>query len=58
MDPITAWALAVGKIADMITEIARGQTPAQREKIWQWFVDDQERWRKLLRIDEQVSKKS
>lgn len=56
MDPISAWAVAVGKIADMITEIARGQTPAQREKIWQWFVEDQERWRRLLGIDEQVKK--
>lgn len=51
MDPITAWALAVGKIADMITELARGQTAEQRAQIWQWFVEDQERWRHFFKLD-------
>jgi len=51
MDPITAAFLATKAIAEMITELAKGQTPEQRAKFWEWFEHDQERWRKLLKLD-------
>ena len=53
MDPITAWAIAVGKVADMITEIVRGQPPEVRAKVWDWWIKDQERWRKFLKLDDE-----
>jgi len=51
MDPVTAWAMAVKAIAEMVTEIVKGQPPEERAKIWAWYVADQERWRKLFKID-------
>jgi len=35
----------------MVTEIVKGQTVEQRATIWAWYVADQERWRKLFKID-------
>lgn len=51
MDPINVWALAVKAIAEMVTEIVKGQSPEQKQQIWEWFIHDQERWRKLLKLD-------
>lgn len=51
MDPITAWALAVRALAEMVTEIVRGQPPEIRQQVWQWWLEDQARWRKLLNLD-------
>ena len=56
IDPATAFALAVKAIAEMITEIVRGQPAAERAKIWAWYVDDQERWRKLFGLDQPEKK--
>jgi hypothetical protein len=28
-----------------------GQTPAQREKMWDWYIQDLSFWRALLKID-------
>ncbi len=28
-----------------------GQTPEQKQKMWDWYVHDVERWRKLLKLD-------
>jgi hypothetical protein len=28
-----------------------GQTPAQREKMWEWHIETIEWWRKALKID-------
>jgi hypothetical protein len=52
MDPVTAWALAVKSIAEMITEIVRGQPPEVKNQLWAWFEKDQERWRKRLHLDD------
>jgi hypothetical protein len=35
-------------VAEMVTELARGQTAKQREAIWDWFIEDQKRWRALF----------
>ncbi len=51
MDPISAWANAVAAIAKMIAVIVDGQTPEQKAQIWQWFVEDQARWRRVFKID-------
>lgn len=52
MDPVTAFALAAKAVAEMITEIVKGQTPEQKAKIWDWWIADQTRWRKLFKIDD------
>lgn len=53
-----AWALAVKAIAEMITEIVKGQPPAEKAKIWQWYVEDQERWRRIFKLDPPPERKS
>lgn len=55
MDPITAWALAAKAIAEMITEIVRGQPVETRAQMWKWWVEDQERWRRVFHIDTGIS---
>lgn len=50
MDPST-FALMVKALAEMITEIVKGQPPAEKAKMWEWFVKDVEFWRKLFRVD-------
>jgi len=51
MDPATALALAIKAIAEMITELSRGQTVEQKQKMWEWYTTDVERLRKLLHLD-------
>ena len=52
MDPVTAVALATKAIAEMITEIVKGQPPDVRKQIWDWFIEDQKRWRKWLKLED------
>lgn len=52
MDPVTAWALATKAIAEMVTAMVQGQSPEQKQKIWDWYITDQERWRKWLHLSE------
>lgn len=51
MDPVTAFALVVKAVAEMVTEIVKGQPPEQKAKLWQWYIDDLERWRKLFGLE-------
>jgi hypothetical protein len=51
MDPATAFALAIKAVAELVTEIIKGQPAAERAKMWEWYVADQERWRKLFKLD-------
>lgn len=51
MDPATAFALAIKAIAEMITELSRGQTNDQKQKMWQWYVEDMAALRKLLHLE-------
>jgi hypothetical protein len=48
MDPVTAVALAFKAACELVTEMARGQTPEQRAQLWAWFIEDQQFWRALL----------
>lgn len=49
MDPISAVALAIKAVAEMTTEIVKGQTPEQKKQMWDWFVEDVAFWRELLK---------
>ena len=53
-----AWALAVKAVAEMITEIVKGQPAAEKAKIWQWYVEDQERWRRIFNLDEPTKQRT
>lgn len=39
-------------LLEVILEAMRGQTPEQKQKMWDWYIKDVEHWRKLLKIDE------
>ena len=47
--------IAVTALVTAITELAKvmieGQSPEQRAKMWQWYIDDVERWRSLIGLD-------
>lgn len=51
MDPVTALALATKAIAEMITEIVKGQPEEVKKQAWDWWLADQTRWRKLFKLD-------
>lgn len=51
MDPLTAWALAVKAVAEMITEIVKGQPPEFRTKAWERWMELDERMRKAFHLD-------
>ena len=55
MDPATAFALAAKAIAEMITEIIRGQPPEVRKQAWEWWMEDQRRWRKIFGQDQDAN---
>lgn len=38
-------------LLEVVLEAMRGQTPEQREKIWQWYIEDMARWRKIIGLD-------
>jgi hypothetical protein len=52
VDPITACALATKAIAEMITEIVKGQPPEVRRQMWDWYVEDQKRWRRWFKLED------
>lgn len=49
MDPYAQIALA---LINLFTEIVKGQPPEIKAQIWQWYIEDQKRWRKFFKIDE------
>ena len=51
MDPITAFANVATALLTFLTEVVKGQTPAQKEKLWTFYLEDLERWRKLFKLD-------
>lgn len=52
MDPITAAVNLIAALTKLVTVIAESQTPEQRQIIWDWYINDVARWRKLLKLDE------
>jgi hypothetical protein len=48
MDPVTAVALAIKAVSEMVTEISKGQTVEQKQQLWAWYIEDVKWWRDLL----------
>jgi hypothetical protein len=51
MDPITAFANLITEITKLVNTIMEGQTAEQKKIIWDWYIADRERLRKLFHID-------
>lgn len=51
MDPATAFALALKAVAEMITEIVKGQPDSVKAQAWDWWVKDMAAWRKFWKVD-------
>lgn len=49
---VEVFAGAVKAVAEMVTEIVKGQPPEVKAKIWEWYITDQERWRKFFKLDD------
>lgn len=52
MDPLTASVNLITALTNLVRVIAESQTPEQRKQIWDWYIEDVKRWRKLLKLDE------
>ena len=52
MDPITALANLVAELTKLTTVVIGGQTPEQQKQIWDWYIADVARWRKLFKLPE------
>lgn len=35
----------------LVIAAMEGQTPEQKRQMWDWYIKDVERWRKLLHLD-------
>lgn len=40
-------AAMIQAIAEMVTEIVKGQTPEQKKQMWDWYIEDTKRWREF-----------
>lgn len=49
---LIAWAEATKAVAEMVTEIVKGQPDDVRKAAWEWWKTDQERWRRWLHLDD------
>ena len=52
MDPITALANLITALTNLVAKIIEGQTPEQKKQIWDWYISDVARWRKIFHLDE------
>ena len=39
-------------VAELLTEIVRGQPAETKRQMWEWFIEDQKRWRTFLKMDD------
>lgn len=53
MDPLTAFANLVAEITKLVRAIAEGQTPEQRKILWDWYIGDVKRLRRLFKLDDE-----
>ena len=51
MDPLTAITNLITELTKLVTVIVEGQTPEQKKQIWDWYIEDVTRWRKLFKLD-------
>lgn len=49
MDPLTAWALAIKAVAELLHEILRDQPKEMRLEGWQRIKEADEHWRKMFK---------
>lgn len=52
MDPITAAANLVTALTNLVAKVMDGQTPEQRKILWDWYISDVAKWRKLFHLDD------
>ena len=48
---LIAWAKATEAVANMVTEIVRGQPDPVKIQAWTWWMEDQKRWRRFFKLD-------
>lgn len=46
------------KVIDLVLELSRGQSAAQKKKMWDWVIADIERWRKFWGVDDAAAAKA
>jgi hypothetical protein len=51
VDPVTALANLITALTNLVKVVIEGQTPEQRKVMWDWYIADVERWRKLFKLD-------
>lgn len=51
MDPVTAFVNLANTLADLTKEMVKSQPPDVQKQLWEWYVKDIERWRKILHLD-------
>jgi hypothetical protein len=52
MDPISATLIMLSELLKFMSKVVDGQTPEQKKIIWDWFIEDQQKWRKFLKMDQ------
>lgn len=48
---LMAIAEIVKAVAKLVEVSMEGATPEQRAQMWQWYIDDMNRWRKLWGLE-------
>lgn len=51
MDPVTALANVTTATLNFLTAWVEGATPEQKQKVMDWFIADQIRWRKFFHLE-------
>lgn len=39
-------------LLELITELVRGQPPEVKKQLWEWYVEDVRRWRKMWGLED------
>ncbi len=42
--------LLIVRLLEFATEVVKGQPPEVKKQLWQWYIEDAARFRKLLKI--------
>jgi hypothetical protein len=51
MDPITALANLITALTNLVKVVIEGQPPEVKKQLWDWYVTDVAKWRKLFKLD-------
>ena len=52
MDPLSAYAIAISAVANLISKMIDGQSPEQKMILWQWFIEDMQVLRNLFKLNQ------